>query len=65
MSYRYANAIVKPGLNTLVQGAPIYTYNLYSWGLNSDGQLGLGNTTNRSSPNQVGSLSGWLRISGG
>jgi alpha-tubulin suppressor-like RCC1 family protein len=66
MSYRYANAIVKPGLNTLVQGAPIYTYGAWSWGNNNPyGQLGLGNTSNKNSPNQIGSLTNWLNLAGG
>lgn len=38
---------------------------LYSWGDNNNGQLGLGNTTNYSSPNQVGSLTNWLNIASG
>jgi alpha-tubulin suppressor-like RCC1 family protein len=33
------------------------TYALFTWGQNDFGQLGLGNTTYRSSPNQVGTLS--------
>ena len=41
------------------------TPKLFSWGRNNAGQLGLGNTTNRSSPNQVGSLTNWLNIAGG
>ena len=35
---------------------------LYSWGSNSQGQLGLGNTTSYSSPKQVGSLMTWLNL---
>jgi len=35
---------------------------LYSWGDNGYGQLGLGDTTNRSSPTQVGSLTTWSKI---
>ena len=35
---------------------------LYSWGENTLGQLGLGNTTNYSSPKQVGALKNWLEI---
>jgi alpha-tubulin suppressor-like RCC1 family protein len=35
---------------------------LWAWGNNSNGQLGLGNTTNRSSPVQVGSLTNWSNI---
>ena len=38
---------------------------LYAWGNNSSGQLGLGNTTQYSSPKQVGSLTTWSKISGG
>jgi alpha-tubulin suppressor-like RCC1 family protein len=32
---------------------------LWSWGLNTSGQLGLGNTTNYSSPKQIGALTTW------
>jgi len=38
---------------------------LYSWGLNIYGQLGLGNTTNYSSPKQIGSLTNWSNIQSG
>lgn len=38
---------------------------LWSWGSNSYGQLGLGDTANRSSPVQVGALTTWLNIAGG
>ena len=38
---------------------------LWAWGLNSHGELGLGDTTNRSSPVQVGSLTSWLAIAAG
>ena len=36
---------------------------LWAWGLNTSGQLGLGDLTNRSSPVQVGTLSGWSAVS--
>ncbi|MFT4185715.1 MAG: hypothetical protein QM613_00550, partial [Micrococcaceae bacterium] len=38
---------------------------LYSWGLNDLGQLGLGNTTNKNSPQRVGSSLGvsWMQVS--
>lgn len=36
---------------------------IYGWGRNTEGQLGLGNTTNVSSPNQIGSLSEWTDVS--
>ena len=38
---------------------------LWAWGLGNQGRLGLGNTTNYSSPKQVGSLTNWLNVSGG
>ena len=38
---------------------------LWAWGNNSSGQLGQGNTTNRSSPVQVGLLTDWSVVSGG
>jgi alpha-tubulin suppressor-like RCC1 family protein len=38
---------------------------LYAWGLNSGGQLGQGDTTDRSSPVQIGSLTTWKTISNG
>jgi len=38
---------------------------LWSWGINDNGQLGLGNTTNYSSPKQIGALTSWLTISAG
>jgi len=34
-------------------------FSLYAWGLNGSGELGLGDTTNRSSPVQVGTLTDW------
>jgi alpha-tubulin suppressor-like RCC1 family protein len=38
---------------------------LFIWGRNADGQLGLGNTTNRSSPVQVGALTNWAQVAAG
>ena len=38
---------------------------LWSWGQNSYGRLGLGDTTSRSSPVQVGTLTNWSSIAGG
>ena len=35
---------------------------LYAWGQNSSGELGVGNTTNYSSPVQVGALTNWLSV---
>lgn len=38
---------------------------LWTWGLNTSGQLGLGDTTNRSSPVQVGSATDWVEVCAG
>ena len=38
---------------------------LWCWGGNSEGQLGLGDTTSRSSPTQVGSATNWRAVSAG
>lgn len=38
---------------------------LWCWGYNDRGQLGLGNTTNQSSPARVGSASNWRTVSAG
>jgi alpha-tubulin suppressor-like RCC1 family protein len=38
---------------------------LWSWGLNSNGQLGLNTTVGVSSPVQVGALSAWTQVTGG
>ena len=35
---------------------------LYGWGINDNGQLGLGNATNRSSPVQVGTDTDWSKV---
>jgi hypothetical protein len=39
--------------------------NLYTWGQNSFGQLGLGHTIDRSSPVQVGALTTWSNVACG
>jgi alpha-tubulin suppressor-like RCC1 family protein len=67
MSQRYLAGFVQAGLfNPLAAPTPSgYTYELWSWGANGGGQLGLGNLTNYSSPKQVGSLTTWLNIAAG
>lgn len=64
MSLRQQNlgSIIKPGFNPLGPQTNGYTYYLYGWGLNNYGQIGLGNTTNYSSPKQVGSLTDWSSL---
>jgi alpha-tubulin suppressor-like RCC1 family protein len=38
---------------------------LYAWGWNDDGQLGLGDTTQRTSPVQIGAASDWVALACG
>jgi alpha-tubulin suppressor-like RCC1 family protein len=38
---------------------------LYAWGLNTNGQLGLGDQTQRTSPVQVGAFTDWTMVSAG
>jgi alpha-tubulin suppressor-like RCC1 family protein len=64
VSFRYVSGINKPGFNPLAAQTSTYLYNLFTWGLNGDGQLGLSNRTNYSSPKQVGSFY-WTNVSGG
>jgi alpha-tubulin suppressor-like RCC1 family protein len=59
------SGITTKGSFDMVYTLPPRIYDLWSWGRNSYGLLGLGNTTNYSSPKQVGSLTPWLRISAG
>ena len=65
MSFRYAAGFNKPGFNPLAAQTTTYLYNLFAWGYNNFGQLGLNNTTNYSSPVQVGALTAWLSLSAG
>jgi len=59
----FPGSIVKPGFNPLAAQTNTTFYNLYAWGQNGFGQLGIGTSSNVSSPNQVGSLTNWLQIS--
>ena len=74
-SYLAAGSIVQPidltltswsqvnaGISFTTVIAPNST--LWTWGFGTQGQLGLGNTTTRSSPSQVGSSS-WSQVSAG
>lgn len=64
-----------PGIWTLEQAMelqkqnlwpkPVLPRELYSWGLNTSGQLGLGDVANRSSPVQVGNLTTWSAVAEG
>jgi alpha-tubulin suppressor-like RCC1 family protein len=66
VSFRYAAGINKPGFNPLAAQTSTLAYNLFGWGENTTyGQLGIGNTTNYSSPKQVGALLTWSNIAAG
>ena len=39
--------------------------NLFAWGRNDYDQLGLGDTTNRNVPTQVGTATDWVNVAGG
>jgi len=68
VSFRYGAGINKPGFNPLATQTSTIYYELFSWGSNGAGQLGLNNRTSYSSPKQVGSFSGsvsWASISAG
>ena len=64
-----------PGVWTLEQASyyvkqgvwplPVTVKPLYSWGWNTNGQLGQNDTIDRSSPVQVGALTTWSKISAG
>jgi alpha-tubulin suppressor-like RCC1 family protein len=51
--------------NAAVWPKPLIPRELYSWGLNTNGQLGLGNVADRSSPVQVGNLATWETVTAG
>jgi len=44
---------------------PIPSGSLWAWGYNNNGQLGLSDKTDRSSPTQVGYTSDWVRVASG
>jgi alpha-tubulin suppressor-like RCC1 family protein len=54
-----------PGGGSYSIGAIKTDGTIWTWGRNASGQLGIGDTNDRSSPTQVGSLSNWLSIAAG
>ena len=60
MSERYVGGWEQAGLfNPLNAPTPSYLYYITDFGTNSSGELGLSNTTNYSSPKQLGSSTNW------
>ena len=48
-----------------VASASSYSYALFTWGMGTNGGLGVGDTTDRSVPIQVGVQTDWVSITGG
>lgn len=71
VSYPYTQytGIWKLNAASAAQGAGTWptppSIRLLSWGIGTSGALGLGNTTNYSSPKNVGSLTTWLSVAAG
>ena len=67
--YTQYTGIWKLNAASAAQGAGTWpvpvTPKLFTWGDNSEGQLGLGNTTAYSSPKQVGSKTNWFNVFAG
>ena len=55
----------RPSVNSTSSHATRTDGTLWSWGINTNGQLGLSNNTNYSSPTQVGSDATWSRVTNG
>lgn len=51
--------------NSAIWPKPTLPRELYSWGFNSSGELGLGNAISRSSPVQIGGLTTWSQSAAG
>ena len=58
----YGTSISSSASNSVT---PALVAQLWSWGQNNKGQLGLGNTTQTSSPQQIGALTNWLQTAAG
>ena len=59
-------SFIKPGFLPLTVGPEGPTAaQAWAWGLNNVGSLGLGDTTNRSSPVQIGTEANWSSLSNG
>ena len=65
MSNRWQGGFIQAYFDPLTEG-PLEPFGpLYSWGDNSQGELGLDDTIARSSPVQVGSLTTWAQVETG
>jgi len=65
MAFTFSGFATNGSFNLVCPNPPPPAYYLWSWGGNGYGRLGLGDTTNRSSPVQVGSLGTWATVSAG
>jgi alpha-tubulin suppressor-like RCC1 family protein len=63
MSNRWKGGFIQAYFDPLTPGAGSNA--IYSWGANSNGQVGVEDTVNYSSPVQIGPLSSWDKVSGG
>ena len=61
MAITFNNISIGSGVGLTITPPPSSVY-LWSWGRNDLGQLGLGDTTVRSSPVQVGALTNWSSV---
>ncbi|MCL2871183.1 MAG: hypothetical protein FWE26_06150 [Coriobacteriia bacterium] len=58
-----ANTVVSVGIVEIIDGAATQGGTpLYAWGNNAQGQLGLGDTTNRNRPTRAGEADNWVDV---
>ena len=52
-------------ISILISHSPLKAENIFTWGLNANGQLGDGTTTERHSPGQLGIDTNWSQVACG
>jgi alpha-tubulin suppressor-like RCC1 family protein len=62
---RKLTATIRAALNVRSRFNASKNCSMWGWGWNHKGQLGLGDTNNRSSPVQIGGLANWVNVVGG
>ena len=65
MAISFNGISIGSGVGLTIIPPPPFPPGLYSWGRNTNGQLGQGDTINRSIPVQIGTLTNWLQTSSG